>query len=94
MDIIKNKFFYIWMDLSNHGPTIQSGITCKEIPFYMRDSACRWFIVKKGKIFWGYVKHFWVLASVCGSFSRAAPLVEHLRNKKKSSYTFTYGLLL
>ena len=24
----------------------------------MRDSAWRWFIVKKSKIFWSYVKHF------------------------------------
>ena len=27
------------------------GITCKKIPCYMCDSACRWFIVKKAKIF-------------------------------------------
>ena len=27
------------------------GITCKKIPCYMRDSACRRFIVKKAKIF-------------------------------------------
>ena len=39
------------MDLSNNGPIIQLGIARKEIPFYMRDSACRWFIVKKGKTF-------------------------------------------
>ena len=28
-----------------------TGITCKRIPCYMRDSACRCFIVKKAKIF-------------------------------------------
>ena len=28
-----------------------TGITCKKIPCYMGDSACRWFIVKKAKIF-------------------------------------------
>ena len=47
-----------------HGNIIRTGITCKEIPCYMRDSACRWFIVKKAKIFWSYVKHFWILAGV------------------------------
>ena len=30
----------------------------------MRHSACRWRIVKKAKIFWSYVEHFWILASV------------------------------
>ena len=33
-----------------------TGITCKKIPCYMCDSACRWFIVKKAKIFWMHVK--------------------------------------
>ena len=28
------------------------GITCKKVPCYMRSSACRWFIVKKARIFW------------------------------------------
>ena len=28
-----------------------TGTTCKKIHCYMRDSACRWFIVKKAKIF-------------------------------------------
>ena len=31
----------------NHGTIIRTGITCKKIPCYMRDSDCRWFIVKK-----------------------------------------------
>ena len=44
--------------LYDHGIIIQTGITCKKIPCYMRDSACRWFIVKKSKIFQSYVKHF------------------------------------
>ena len=35
-----------------------------EIPCYMRESACRWFIVKKVKIFWSYVKHFLILAGM------------------------------
>ena len=42
----------------NHGIIIRKGITCKKIPCYMRDSACRWFIVKKPKMFQSYVKHF------------------------------------
>ena len=37
--------------LSKHGNIIRTGITCKNTPCYMRDSACRWFIVKKAKIF-------------------------------------------
>ena len=35
----------------HYGTIIRTGITCKKIPCYMRDSACRWFIVKKAKIF-------------------------------------------
>ena len=34
-----------------HGTIIRTGITCKKIPCYMRDSACRWFIVKVAKLF-------------------------------------------
>ena len=49
---------------SYHGTVIRTGITCKKIPCYMRDSACRWFIVKKAKIFLSYVKHFWILAGM------------------------------
>ena len=36
---------------SDHGTIIRTGITCRKVPCYMRDSACRWFIVKKAKIF-------------------------------------------
>ena len=35
----------------NHVTIIQTGITCKEILCYMSGSACRWFVVKKAKIF-------------------------------------------
>ena len=34
-----------------YGIIIRTGITCKKMPCYMSDSACRWFIVKKAKIF-------------------------------------------
>ena len=34
-----------------HGTIIRTGITCKKIPSYMRNSACTWFTVKKAKIF-------------------------------------------
>ena len=47
-----------------HGTIIRIGITYKKILCYMRDSACRWFIVKKAKIFWSYAKHFWIFAGV------------------------------
>ena len=43
--------------LLKHGTIIRTRITCKEIPWYMRDSACRWLIVK---IVQSYVKHFWI----------------------------------
>ena len=35
----------------NHGTTIRTVITCKKTPCYMRDSAFRWFIAEKAKIF-------------------------------------------
>ena len=41
-------FSFIWI---RHGTIIRTGITCKKIPWYMRDSASRWFIVKKAKVF-------------------------------------------
>ena len=47
-----------------HGTIMRTGIACKKIPCYMRESACMWFIVKKEKIFWSYVKHFWIFAGV------------------------------
>ena len=31
---------------SKHGTIIRTGVTCKKIPCYMRDSDCRWFKVK------------------------------------------------
>ena len=43
---------------------ILTGITCKKIHCYMRDWTCTWFIVKRVKRFWSYVKHFWILAGV------------------------------
>ena len=46
------------LTVTHHGTIVRTGITCKKIPCYMRDSACRWFIVKKAKIFRSYVKHF------------------------------------
>ena len=42
---IKNDIMFM------HGAIIRTGITCKKILCYMRDPACRWFIVKKVKIF-------------------------------------------
>ena len=38
-----------------HETIIWTGMTCKKIPCYMHNSACRWFIVKNDKIFWSYV---------------------------------------
>ena len=58
----------LWPDV-NHGTIIRTGITCKKIPCYMRDAACRWFIVKKFKIFRRYVRFYifefsWVWGNV------------------------------
>ena len=44
----------------SHGTIIRTGITCKKIPFYMHDSACRWLMVENAKIFRSYVKHCWI----------------------------------
>ena len=38
-------------DLFLHGILLGTGIACKKIPCYMRDSACRWFIVENAKIY-------------------------------------------
>ena len=46
------------------GNIIRTGITCKKISCYLHESAYTWFNVKKVKIFWIYVKHFWVLPIV------------------------------
>ena len=41
-----------------HGNIIRTGVTCKKIRCYMRDSASRWLIVENDKIFRSYVKYF------------------------------------
>ena len=49
---IKNSSRWTWfIFLSNHGTIIRTRITCKKIPCYMCGSACRWFLVKKAKLF-------------------------------------------
>ena len=48
----------------NDGTIIKTGITCQKTPCYMRESACRWFIVKKAKIFRSYVKLLWIVVDV------------------------------
>ena len=37
---------------------MRTAVTCEKIPFYMRHSTNRWFIVKKAKIFRSYDKNF------------------------------------
>ena len=44
-------FLFLIYVYFNHGTIIRTGITCKKIPCYMRDSACSWLIVEKAKIF-------------------------------------------
>ena len=50
LDFLKLKIGYL-LHVHEHGTIVRTGITCKKIPCYMRDSACRWFMVKKAKIF-------------------------------------------
>ena len=45
-----------------HRTIIRTGITCKKIPCYKRDSACRWLIVENTTIFRSYVKHFLIIS--------------------------------
>ena len=41
----------LFLNVSNHETIIQKGITCKKIPYYMRDSACSGLLLKKLKDF-------------------------------------------
>lgn len=43
---------------------MRTGTKCEKISCYMWNSASRWFTVKKAKIFWNYVKPFWIRAGV------------------------------
>ena len=55
---IAKFFFVITVTTASLQFYIRTGVICKKIPCYMHDSAYSWFIVKKAKIFWSYVKHF------------------------------------
>ena len=46
----KNTLFIV----TTHGTIIGTEIIYKKIPCYMRDSACRWRIIKKAKIISGF----------------------------------------
>ena len=56
------QFTVLLLVTSKHETIVWTWITCKNISCYMHDSVCWFFIVKKAKIFRGYVKHFWILA--------------------------------
>ena len=43
-----------------HGAIIRTGVTCYKISCYMCDSFYRWLTFKNAKIFWSFVKHFWL----------------------------------
>ena len=59
---VENTFnlYTLW----NHETMIKTEIKCKEISCYMRKSACRWRIVENPKLFWSYVKHFWIFPRI------------------------------
>ena len=44
------------VSIINHRTIIRTGITC------MLDPACRWINVEYSKIFWSYVRHFWIFS--------------------------------
>ena len=58
--LIERKKNWTFWGAFHHGTIIRTGITCKKIACYMRDSACRWLIAENIKIFRSYVKHFWI----------------------------------
>ena len=43
--------FVLFTEMFGHETIIRRRITCKKISYYVHDSACKWFIVKKAKIF-------------------------------------------
>ena len=55
-DKLKSRRFSIHGCI-DHGTIMRTGI-CKKISCYMRDSAYRWFILKKAEIFQSYVNIF------------------------------------
>ena len=61
---IKSMFSFAWTIIIHHyiqrGIIIQAEITYKNIPCYMHNSVCRWLIFENAKIFWSYVRHFWI----------------------------------
>ena len=68
----KNETENFWKDKKGgyqHGTTIQTGITCKDISCYIHDSACRWFIVDNAKIFRSYLfpleRNYRILIGLC-----------------------------
>ena len=73
---------------------IRTEITWKKVPCYMPDSACRWFIVKKAEIFWIYVKHFWILASVRKFWILIGLCKQAFLNLVSASFTFLLFRLL
>ena len=87
----------------NHVTIIRTGITCKKLPCYMRDSARRWHITKK-VIFWIYVIYFWTLWNVkncrilivlCKWIFKNHPIIflsQHNKTKLVSASVFVSGL--
>ena len=48
----------IGKDRLHHETIMQTGITCKKIPFYIGNSACRCCTVENVNILRSYVSHF------------------------------------
>ena len=60
------------LTMGNNGTIIQTGIACKKISRYMRNSACRWLIVENAEIF---LKYFEVMLNVL-EFCHVREIVE------------------
>ena len=101
-DVFQKTLWLLFYTI-NYGTIIQAGITCKKIPCYMRDSACRWFIVKKTKIFWSYVKYFIILVGVAKrriliglfkwAFLNSPTIFLEWHNKNEVRVSFFFSLL-
>ena len=89
----------------NHRTVTRTGIRCKKIPCYMRDSACKWLMVKNVKIFRIHAKHFLIfprerncriLIGLCNYVFMNHPImfVERHNKRKLVPASFSYFFVL
>ena len=66
-------FHFVVFSLFRYWTIIRTGITCKKIPCYMRNSACMWFIAKKLKYFEVMLNSFEFLIGLCNKLHNHIP---------------------